>query len=280
MTDTAPPVTLTRFGGAHLSEAVTLSEAERWPHRPADWQLIHDLSEGRAAEEDGQLVGTAFCTPYGEDVACLNMIIVGAPMRGRGLGRRLMDEIMALAGPRSMRLVATQSGLPLYRKMGFREVGRIVQQQGIAKGIHAPVGVDMAGPEDFGSVLALDRAAFGADREALIRKLGEIAEIAVLRGPDGLEGAAWCRDFGRGKVIGPVIAGNAEVAQRLIAVHVARNPGTFLRIDSPAGSGLQDWLEQCGLAHSGGGVVMEYGQPRAHPETGPRTFALASQALG
>ncbi|MHA6344446.1 GNAT family N-acetyltransferase [Roseivivax sp. CAU 1761] len=280
MKQTVAPVTLARFGAAHLADAVALSAAESWPHRAEDWQLIMDLSEGRAADCEGRLVGTAFCTAYGDAVACLNMIIVAQAMRGRGLGRRLMAEIMALAGDRQMRLVATQSGLPLYRKMGFREVGRILQQQGVAAEVAAPEGVEPARPADAAALAALDRAAFGADRIALIDRLTKVADVVVLRGTAGITGAAWCRGFGRGRVIGPVIAPSAEAARRLIAAHVARHPGAFLRIDTPEEAGLQGFLEDCGLAPAGGGVVMHHGDAPARAGTAPTSFALASQALG
>ncbi len=39
-------------------------------------------------------------TPYGDDCATINMVIVDASMRGRGVGRRLMDEALGLGGAR------------------------------------------------------------------------------------------------------------------------------------------------------------------------------------
>lgn len=280
MPDTVTPVTLSPFDSRHVSAAVALSAAESWPHRAEDWQQILDLSEGRAAEEEGELVGTGFCTRYGGELACLNMIIVGEAMRGRGLGRRLMQEIMGMTGTRGMQLVATQSGLPLYRKLGFEETGQVVQHQGIARGVAASDGIDQAGPDDIGALIALDRHAFGADRSALVRRLAAVADVAVLRGGDGIEGVAYCREFGRGRVIGPVVACGAEEAQRLIAAHIVRNTGSFVRIDCGEETGLAPWLESCGLAHAGGGVLMHHGARPKRPASGPRIFALASQALG
>ena len=61
------------------------------------------------------------------------MIIVDAALRGRGLGRAVMEQIIDLAGPREMRLVATTDGLPLYEKLGFKADGRISQHQGQAR---------------------------------------------------------------------------------------------------------------------------------------------------
>ena len=71
-------------------------------------------------------------TPYGDDAATINMVIVDAAMRGRGLGRKMMEEALAKAGERTCCLVATQEGLPLYEKLGFVATGEIVQHQGEA----------------------------------------------------------------------------------------------------------------------------------------------------
>ena len=66
------------------------------------------------------------------------MVIVDASMRGRGLGRQLMQEALAKAGARTCYLVATPEGLALYQKLGFVATGEIVQHQGKASPADAP----------------------------------------------------------------------------------------------------------------------------------------------
>lgn len=124
-------IRLVPFQAHHLSDASRLSQQAGWPHTADDWALILTASRGVAAMVDDQLVGTALCADFGK-VVTLNMIIVDATMRGQGLGRRLMDAVIDIAGPREMRLIATADGLPLYEKLGFRVTGQIVQHQGIA----------------------------------------------------------------------------------------------------------------------------------------------------
>ena len=80
-------------------------------------------------------MATILMTPYGEDAATINMVIVDAAIRGRGLGRKLMEEALARAGERTSYLVATQEGLPLYEKLGFVATGKIVQHQGVAPAV-------------------------------------------------------------------------------------------------------------------------------------------------
>ncbi|MCE7028854.1 GNAT family N-acetyltransferase [Jiella avicenniae] len=275
-----PGLQIFPFTADHLEAAVALSRREGWPHRPQDWALIAELSHGIVATEGGRVVGTAFCTPFGDGVAMLDMIIVDETMRGRGLGRRLVETVMQAAGERSLRLTATKAGLPLYAKLGFVEAGRILQHQGEVAAVPPPDGVEDAGPADREAIVALDRQAFGADRGALFGHLLAEGEAVVVRNDGRVAGFAVRRPFGRGEVVGPVVAQDEETARRLIAAHFARRQGAFLRVDTPAEHGLGLWLAAQGLAPAGGGVAMTRGAPRSTERSTARTYALTSQALG
>lgn len=274
-------IQLERFLPVHVEGALALSRQAKWPHRNADWQLALALSQGIVAIESGRVVGTILMTPYGEDCATINMVIVDEAMRGRGLGRRLMNAALALGGARPLRLIATSDGLPLYRKLGFVEQGEIVQHQGEIATTFSGATADTATPGDMPGIRVLDREAFGADRTSLLDALEGIASFAVIRRDGRVEAYAALRAFGRGHVVGPVVAGNADDAKTLVAGLAARLPeNAFLRVDTPENSGLGDWLAAKGLAHVGGGIVMH--RPAA-PQQEPRTariYALANQALG
>ncbi|MBX5200142.1 GNAT family N-acetyltransferase [Rhizobium sp. NZLR1] len=268
------------FGTEHLGAALNLSRQAGWPHRPEDWQMALALSEGVVAIENDRVVGTVLMTPYKQECATINMVIVDEAMRGRGLGRRLMDAAIELAGKRPLRLVATADGLPLYEKLGFRQTGRILQHQGIAAELAAPMATSAAAIADSPAITELDRQAFGADRADLIAYLAKVGEFAVVRRSGGVTGFAVIRTFGRGEVIGPVVAGNLEDAKALVAHFIARRPGVFLRVDTTdMGEALSDWLVEQGFAHVGGGIAMM--KPSIPDADSVATiFALANQALG
>ncbi|AHG48321.1 GNAT family acetyltransferase (plasmid) [Rhizobium leguminosarum bv. trifolii CB782] len=267
------------FGTEHLGAAVQLSRQAGWPHRVQDWEMALALSKGVVAIENDRVVGTVLVTPYKQDCATINMVIVDETMRGRGLGRKLMHAAIELAGERPLRLVATAEGLPLYEKLGFRQTGRILQHQGIAAEVATPMTTSAATMTDFSAVTELDRQAFGADRADLIAYLAKVGELAVVRRDGGVAGFAVLRTFGRGEVIGPVVAGNLEDAKALVAHFIALRPGAFLRIDTTAASGLSDWVAEQGFAHVGGGIaMMKPSFPGAEPVA--TIFALANQALG
>ncbi|WP_095091045.1 GNAT family N-acetyltransferase [Mesorhizobium sophorae] len=269
------------FGPDHIEGAVALSRQEKWPHRPQDWQMALQLSSGAVAlDDEGRVTGTILVTPYGADCAMINMVIVDRNERGKGLGRRLMDQALALAGDRPLRLVATTDGMPLYQKLGFVPSGTILQHQGTVAQLVAPDGVEAARIDDLSDIKALDREAYGADREALIDALAEHGQLAVIRRNGAIEAYAAIRPFGRGEVIGPVIAGSAAHAKALISFFAAPRPGAFLRVDTDSRTGIAGWLEDIGLAHAGGGVAMDRPPKTGAEQTRPKVYALANQALG
>lgn len=274
-------IELQTFGPDHIEGAVALSRQENWPHRPQDWQMALQLSSGAVALDDqGRVTGTILVTPYGADCAMINMVIVDRNVRGKGLGRRLMEQAFALAEDRPLRLVATAEGMPLYQKLGFAPSGTVLQHQGSVDALGAPDGVEAASADDLLEIKALDRDAYGADREALINALAERGEFAIIRRNGAIEAYAAIRPFGRGEVIGPVIAGSAEDARALISFFAASRAGAFLRVDTDSRTGLAGWLTEIGLAHVGGGVAMDRPSRTNAAQARPKVYALANQALG
>lgn len=269
------------FGQEHVEGAVRLSRQAGWPHRPDDWRLVLALSEGFAAiNGSGAVAGTILLTPYAQDCATINMVIVDESMRGRGLGRRLMAAAMERAGDLPLRLVATAEGLPLYERLGFRETGTIVQHQGLAGSVVAPGNTQAATADDLPAITALDRQAYGADRSALMRNLFDLGQFAVIRGKGHVSAFAAIRAFGRGEVIGPVVAPNLDDARALVSHFISSRAGAFLRVDTDAGSGLAPWLAGHGLTHAGGGIAMARSANIRPAAPAVTTFALANQALG
>jgi len=270
------------FSRDHLDAAMRLSQQVRWPHRREDWQMALALSKGCVAvAADGRVIGTVLMTPYGSEAGTINMVIVDEAERGQGLGRRLMQQAMTLAGERRLQLVATENGLPLYEKLGFRRTGEIVQHQGhLAQSVAQSDAVRAAAADDSAAIAALDAAAFGADRRDLIAHVASVGEFAVLARQGEMTGFAALRRFGRGLVIGPVVAADLDDAKRLVAHCLAGRQGEFIRVDTGIATGLAPWLTSLGLGHVGGGIVMHRPAAKDRTQTSLTSFALASQAFG
>lgn len=272
-------LTLSPFETAHLAGALKLSRAVAWPHRLEDWALLLSISKGVVVLEGETVLATALVTPMGP-VATANMIIVDAARRGAGLGRRVVEAAMSRLAPQEWRLIATKDGLPLYERMGFEAYGEIIQFQGLARtdlpGAPLP---PMAGTADLDALVALDHAATGMERRPLIAALLAEGRIFVTREAGAIVAFAAQRHFGRGVVIGPVVARDITEAQALMEPLIAASAGQFLRIDIDADCGLAPWIAARGLSAVGGGVRMRKGE-RSLP-TGPQAcFALAAQSLG
>jgi predicted N-acetyltransferase YhbS len=277
-------IAIGRLKAEHLPQAHALSQAVGWPHRLEDWALVLKLGRGFAALSDGELIGTIIWWPFGERHATLGMVVVAPAMQGQGLGRRLMQTALEDAGSRTALLNATAEGLPLYEKLGFRAIGAVRQHQAagaLPATAAAPQGTRLRrlAAADREAVVALDARAAGFGRAGMLNALAELGQTLGLERDGHLVGFAVFRRFGRGYVIGPVVAEEADGAKALIADWIAGHRSDFLRIDVTGSSGLSPWLEGRGLPQVGDVITMVRGDAPVTPEA-PRLFAVANQALG
>ena len=151
---------------------------------------------------------------------------------------------------------------------------------GLTGSVRAATGADLP------AILALDRAAFGADRGQILTRLPAFAQqvVVLVAGGDGAEGravagyAATWRTTPASTVIGPLVAPDAEAAKRLVEALAAR-ARTPVRLDlDPDRPELPGWAHARGLEPVGGTLVMARGSltPRGIPG---RLFTPISVAL-
>lgn len=282
----AAPVALVPFAAAHLPGALALSQEMSWPYRLEDWDFALRVGEGFALERDGAVIGTAAVFPDEGACATVGMIIVSGANQGRGYGKLLLEALLAAAGPRSILLNSTEAGRGLYERYGFTPVGTLSQHQGPFRRAHAAgsdadiladVDIRMMAPADLAAVARLDREATGFARRPMLERLVAAGAGLVLLRDGAPAGYAVSRPFGRGHVIGPVVAGSPDEARRLIEAALAPLDGRFVRIDAPDATQLSPWFAGIGLPKVGSALTMVRG---ALPPTGPaRLFALANQSF-
>ncbi|HSW04666.1 GNAT family N-acetyltransferase [Aquabacterium sp.] len=271
---------------ADLPSAHALSSQLHWPHRFADWEQALRHAEGFVAEQEGSVIGTALRWHWGPAHATIGLVIVDPAHQGQRIGHRLMSAVLDGLDSHCLLLHATPEGRGLYERLGFQRIGDLQQHQGQA--LPSPlVALDAgwrlrpAAQGDLPALQALDRVARGMPRDALIAELVDGAEASVVLDQGGTaRGFGLLRRFGRGHVIGPVIAPDATGAQALIAHLSGLNAGRFTRIDIDAGSGLGDWVTSLGLARVDAPVTMQRGDAPAPVPGAPRLFAVTTQALG
>lgn len=269
-----------------LPFAHAMSTELRWPHRLTDWAQVFAHADGIVAERDGEIVATALCWKWGERHATIGLVIVAPACRGQRLGHRLMSALLEKLQARTVLLHATEEGRGLYERLGFVRTGGLRQHQGMARMaplVALPVGWRLrpAGQSEAASLQALDAAARGMPRDALIADLLAGADACVVLDHDNVpRGFAMLRRFGRGHAIGPVVAPDAEGAKALIAHLAGMNAGHFTRIDIDADSGLGEWLESIGLPLVDAPTTMVRGAPLAPTAGAPALFAIVTQAIG
>ena len=280
----AEPV-LRRLEARDLPEALTLTQAQNWSHRLEDWEFHFRVGRGWAAwDTDGRLLGTALWWGFGPTFASIGLVVVRPDCQGKGIGRRLMDAVMADAGERTLQLLATRAGLRLYEQTGFVAIEAISQCQGIVQPaepiVPGEVRVRPLVRGDLDAACRLDAMAIGASRRELVEAVFEAdGRGAVAERGGALAGFVLQRASGRGTLLGPLVASDESVAIALATTLLSANAG-FCRLDIPtAATALTGCLARSGLLSVDQVVRMIRGRvPPASPAA--RTFGLVSQALG
>lgn len=280
-------VTLRPMTEADLAAGHALTDALRWPHRLADWQDAFRHGEGWVAESDGRIIGTTLRWRWGPRHATVGLVVVEPAFQGRRIGGALMQAALEGLDDANVLLHATAEGRGLYERLGFVRTGELRQHQGTALPaplVALPAGVRLrpAMQADLPMLAALDAAARGMPRPALVEDLAAAAEAAVVLDRGGeLLGFGVLRRFGRGLLIGPVVAPEGEAARALVAHLAGLAAGRFTRIDIDVRTGLAEFLESLGLPRVDTPTVMWRGTPPEAPAPGaPRFVAPATQALG
>ncbi|WP_407670871.1 GNAT family N-acetyltransferase [Paraburkholderia franconis] len=270
-----------------IPAAHALSMSVKWRHRADDWRFAARLGSGFAAvDEQAALVGTALAWRFGASAATLGMFIVSPEHQRRGIGRGLLDRLMAELPSRMLLIHASNEGKPLCEERGFTRIDTIRQHQGAAFQpplVSLPPGERLRpiGAKDTPRLAELASRATGMDRTELLPQLLDVASGIALDRDGELTGFALFRRFGDGHVIGPVIAPESpdqSRAKALISYWLALNAGMFVRVDTPLRYGLSSWLEGLGLPLVD---TIEQMALNGTPSTDDTLtqFALTSQAL-
>ena len=189
-----------------LADAIARSD---WGARHAKmaWVATHPECRPFVAEIDGAIVGSGVTTVSGR-VAWIGTIWVDPAWRGHGLGTALTQATIGAAeaaGCRTLLLVATDAGRPLYEKIGFEVQThyRIFEAPGLAGTVPSDPRVRAFRMDDLAEMVALDAAATGEDRAHLLRDFAASGSTRCLIRDDGRLG---------GFVVRPPWGGGATVA--------------------------------------------------------------------
>jgi hypothetical protein len=141
-------------------------------------------------------------------------------------------------------------------------------------------------PADFHEIFELASRASGLERNAHLSALLKLGESVVLERDGGIVGFSVRRRFGRGHVIGPVVAlrSRDDVRARvLIGYWLSGRDDEFVRVDVPSGTSLTDWLIRQGWKRVDTVSKMVRNAPASEHSGGSdpvcRLYGLISQAM-
>ncbi|TPE51373.1 GNAT family N-acetyltransferase [Amaricoccus solimangrovi] len=270
---------------ADLDRALDWAAAEGW--NPG----IDDAQAFRAADPEGFLmafmgeepVAAISVVRQGADFGFLGLYLCVPAWRGRGLGWKIWQAGLARLAGRVVGLDAVPAQEANYARSGFAVADRARRWGGVVAGEAAGGGAAPARPEDLAELLAWDRAASGIDRAAYLGAWLAPAPTRitlVLRAPDGrLRGFGTIRACRAGAKVGPLMAEDADAAERLLRALAATPPGPELVVDMPASNPEAERLaRRLGLRPDFDTARMYLG-PAPREETA-RVFGRATLELG
>ncbi len=242
-----------------------------------------------ATDEIGRIMSSAMWFRQSPELATIGMVITSPRLQTQGTGFWLMEYALKDLGGVNLRLNATRAARRLYLSLGFRPEKTVYQCQGVVtnapKVEPAPGALRLLTEDDLAAAIALDAAAIGVSRAGLMEKLFRNSRGYGLFRDGALVGFSLCRRFGRGHVVGPIVACGDQDAIAVVSPHVREHEGSFLRLDTHFEAGdFALLVVRSGLAVFDTVLTMSFGRTLKDFATGdenpPVTYALVSQTLG
>jgi GNAT superfamily N-acetyltransferase len=255
-----PSPNLRPMVAADIEPASVAMAADDWGDRRTWFSFAVASSACRpfvAVDADGDIAGTGVATINGR-VGWIGTIWVRSDLRRRGLGRALTEATIDAAetdGCRTLVLVATDRGRPLYEGLGFEVETwyRTMDAPAATRGAPPAVGrsgssvIRTATAEDLDDIVALDRDATGEDRAAVLRQLVDPGATRVVAS-DGQVRAFLARaPWGGGATIAPSVEdAMALLAARRMAAVAGRRVRCGILLGNVAGAAALEadgWIE-------------------------------------
>ncbi len=154
--------------------AIGLTDHEGWAYTRPEFERILRLPHvGSYVWDDERPLGFVTSVQYG-DSAVIGHLVVSGEVRGRKVGRRLLEASLREldnAGMRSVLLYATAAGEPLYESCGFRALRGVVSYGFRMDHGERARRCELLSREDLPEVCELDGELFGGDRSVLLKEL-------------------------------------------------------------------------------------------------------------
>jgi predicted N-acetyltransferase YhbS len=173
------------------------------------------------AKNNGQLVGIVGAANYGHS-ASIGMVAVHPLAQNRGVGSRLMKRLMTRITEEwhctSAFLDATPVGIPLYKSVGFVEMGKTFQLERSALNttiLPSATAIRLLAATDQPGILELDRSIIGGNRRVVFDMLWRNYPDRTFVAQDE-QGAITGYIVAQTRLIGPWMALTPQIAELLL----------------------------------------------------------------
>ncbi|WP_079505148.1 GNAT family N-acetyltransferase [Mesobacillus jeotgali] len=266
---------------------IELSASVRWDYDEEEIRTLFSSAKNIYGHKnnEGKIVSSAAIIPYDNNLAFIGMVIVHSDYRGLGLGKVVTQKCVDNASGRSILLIATAEGKPLYEKIGFTVVDSVhkylcSQYIPVKLAPHSGLTIEAVKEENLEEVIDLDGAAFGDKRSLFLRnRIKQANQCLVVKKDSRIIGFGLSILGPVNLTLGPVVAPDTGIAE-LIIDYLASNHKGNLRVDVPSGNEkLMAYLEQTGFIKASNPPVMGI-HTNKMPYRNNTLFAIASQAYG
>jgi GNAT superfamily N-acetyltransferase len=204
-----------------------------------------------ADDDAGRAIGTAVLTIHGT-VGWIGTIWVAPAVRRGGIGSDLTGatiDAAEAAGCRTLLLVATDAGRPMYERLGFRvQTWYRTMERPAGAGPHPDgrpdPGIRAFRPADLPSLIELDRIATGEDRAINLGRLATTDGTRVIERDGAIAGFVARAPWGGGATVAPRLDDALAILDaRRLAAHPGRRIRCGILLENAAGA---DALEATG----------------------------------
>ena len=268
------------LGDEHLAGCLALSKSASWNQNEADWRLMLGFGRGWGiALEDGTLAASTLVLPYGERFAWVAMVLVLPEHRRRGFATQLLKKALnenSRSGLASI-LDATPAGHEVYRQEGFKDTWGF-KRFSLSTSFSSQGNARVITESDWPRILELDRQAFGADREVVLRNLAQRLPQAALVSDAGF---VLGREGREATQIGPLVARDGNSSRELLQSALGNVKGPVYVDVVDHAMELQSWIQAKGFAFQRPFTRMMHvaGEARAPGEAG-LVYCPAGPELG
>lgn len=269
---------------ATLREARQLlawAAAEGWNPGLCDADVFYEVNADGffVAVDSDEPIGGISVANHTADFAFLGLYIVVPARRRQGVGRALLRRGLAHAAGRTIGLDGVEAQQRNYAKSRFVHAGANTRFTG-RPAPQRDADIRIADANDIPALIAAEAAASGVEKPRYLSAWFASADgrtTLVSRGKAGIVGFCTVRLCGEGSKMGPLLADNAAIAQRLIG-HAATMSDAPLMLDVPeTSSGLSALCRQLGFSAGFRTARMYRGPHVAHLD---RFYAVSNMSLG